>query len=670
MKKSIYLGIAASFLLAVLSLTTAAQVINELDVNPGGSDAPCEYIEIRGTPGSIIQNVHFVAFEGDGAGSGTADNVVTFGSPGPAFPSNGLIVITGTAACGTRTYPAETLRVQAAFLDAPSTGAIENGTISFLLISSSTAIVLATDYDTDNNGTLEGLPAGATILDAVAWTDGDAGDLMYGGIGLSAVGGNIGAATRFPNNTTPNSAAAWYGGAMTGTNDATTYSPTIRTPNFPPDGALTPGAPNVGTPGGGLAKSFTAYLSGAQEVPPNASTARGFGRVTLNEAETSITVSVFYGSALAPLSSNVISGHIHGPAPAGMNASVLFDLMPAGGVAFGSVLDASFSITPAQVADLKAGLFYFNIHTVNNSGGEIRGQIGVPRSVLDLNGDGRTDYVVVRAAGGPDSQLTWLNAINGGNPDASREWGINGDQLLAGDYDGDGKDDETVYRPSNGTFYIIQSATLTMRIDQFGQSGDNPRIVGDYDGDGRDDLAVYRSAAQSIWFYKTSPTALFTMVEWGQTGDVPAPGDYDGDDRADFVVQRAEGSVGRFYARFADGTIDSKVFGLATDTVVPGDYDGDAHTDLAVVRTNAGGFFVWEFLSTDTDTIVTDTWGVPASGDLTVQGDYDGDGKTDYAIWRPGNPGTFFVMTVGTRIITTKEWGQTGDLPAARYNTF
>lgn len=667
MIRSVFGGAAVSCLLCLLCLSASAQLINELDINPGGTDQPCEYVELRGTPGAIIQNVHFVAFEGDAAPSGTADFVVTFGSPGPAFGSNGLIVVTGTTACGARTYPAETTRVQTALLDASN--GLENGTISFLLISSATAITPSTDYDTDNNGTLEGLPAGATILDAVAWSDGDAGDIMYGGVTLSASGGTIGAATRFPNNTTANSPSAWYAGALTGTNDATTYSPTVRTSNFPPDGALTPGAPNVGTPSSGISTTFTAYLNGAQEVPVNASPAKGFGRVTLNEAETSITVSVTYGSAAVPLSSNVISGHIHGPAGPGTNANVLFDLMPAGGAAFGSVVNATFNVTPAQVANLKAGLLYFNIHTVNNPNGEIRGQILVPRSVLDFNGDGFTDYVVTRAAGGAGSQLTWLTQFNGGSPSAPRDWGISGDQVLAGDYDGDGLDDITIFRPSNATFYIIHTATQTMRIEQFGQTGDNPRVVGDYDGDGRDDVAVYRAGAQSVWYYKTSSTALFNAVPWGQTGDVPAPGDYDGDGRSDFVIQRADGANGRFWKRLATGAQSSELFGMASDDLVPGDYDGDGKTDIAVVRTS-GGFFVWDFEPSGTagSTVVSDTWGVP--GDLTVQGDYTGDGRTDYAVWRPGNPGIFFIMTVSERSIFTKHWGQTGDMPVAQFNTF
>ncbi len=670
MKKSSHLVAALLGLLCTASLNVSSQILlNEVSVNPGGTDNPCEYVELKGPPNAIVENLHFVSIEGDsGSTPGVATGVITFGSPGPALGSSGLLVVTGTQPCGARTYPAGTFVAQTTLLDT-SGGALQNGTNSFLFISSATAITPGTDYDTNNDGTLESLPVGATIVDGVSWTDGGAGDITYGTV-LTAAGGTIGAATRFPNNTDANSAAAWYAGALTGTNDATTYSATVRSANFPTDGALTPGAANVGTPAGsGLSTTFTGYLNSSQEVPPNASTAIGFGRVTLNEAETSITVSVRYGSALSPLSSNVTVGHIHGPAAPGTNGGVLFDLAPTAGVAFGSVTDKVFPITPTQVANLKAGLLYFNIHTTNNTGGEIRGQIGVPRSVVDINGDGLTDHVVVRPAGGVGSQLTWLTSFNPTGPDASREWGISGDQIIAADYDGDGKDDPTVFRPSNATFYIIQSASLTMRVEQFGQTGDNPRVVGDYNGDGRDDLAVYRSGTQSVWFYKTSPSSLFTAVEWGQTGDFPAPGDYDGDGRADFVVQRSDGGNGRFWKRLSGGTFSSELFGTASDAVVPGDYDGDGKTDVAVFR-NAGGLFVWDFEPSGTagSTVVSDIWGV--TGDVTVQGDYDGDGKTDYAVWRPGTPGTFYVMTVGTRNIWTKEWGQTGDTAVARYNTF
>jgi hypothetical protein len=118
------------------------------------------------------------------------------------------------------------------------------------------------------------------------------------------------------------------------------------------------------------AQSFTATLSGTQEVPPNPSTATGYGIAVLDNMETTIGVALRFSG----LTTAASAGHIHGPAPAGMNAPVLFDLAPPP-VTAGAVTPAMFTITPTQVADMKNGLYYFNVHTGTFPGGEIRGQM-------------------------------------------------------------------------------------------------------------------------------------------------------------------------------------------------------------------------------------------------------------------------------------------------------
>jgi hypothetical protein len=86
----------------------------------------------------------------------------------------------------------------------------------------------------------------------------------------------------------------------------------------------------------------------------------------LNAAENQITVNL----RLFNLSSAQTQARIHGPAPVGQNGPVLFNL-PLGPFVEGQ----TFAVTPAQAAQLKAGLFYFKIHTANFPNGEIRGQI-------------------------------------------------------------------------------------------------------------------------------------------------------------------------------------------------------------------------------------------------------------------------------------------------------
>lgn len=300
---------------------------------------------------------------------------------------------------------------------------------------------------------------------------------------------------------------------------------------------------------------------------------------------------------------------------------------------------------------------------------------------LDYNGDGRTDFVVVRnVGGGPTGQVRWFVRHNGPGTEDSRNWGIATDFFVSGNIDGDNNDDLIVWRPgSSGTaaFYAMRSTDFTARIEPFGQTGDDPTVVEDYNGDGKTDWAVYRAGAASgdpsTWFWRNSQTPGGTVnyVLWGQNGDFPAPGDYDGNGSGDFVVQRNNGGgQARFWIRYSTGTMESFVWGTPTDVIVPGDYDADGKTDIVTVR-GSGGFIQW-WIRPSTNPGVTPspiTFGLSAT-DFPAQGDYDGDGDVEPAIWRPNADPTqnfFYTLNSGGGATLT-EWGQNGDYPVANYN--
>ncbi len=300
--------------------------------------------------------------------------------------------------------------------------------------------------------------------------------------------------------------------------------------------------------------------------------------------------------------------------------------------------------------------------------------------VVDFDGNNKTDFAVVRnTGGGASGQVTWFVSLNGPGTAIGTAWGIATDFFTPEDFDGDNKTDYAIWRggaPGTAAFYILQSATNTVRIDRFGQTGDDPTVVGDYDGDNKADVAVYRGGAaagdQSIWFYRGSLTpANVTYTPWGQNGDFVAPGDYDGDGKNDFVIQRnTGGGQARFWIRFATGTIDNSiVFGTPTDVIVPGDYDGDNKTDIATIR-GIGGQINWFVRSSINGSISQTAWGNSAT-DFPTQGDYDGDGKTDLAVWRASataGASAFYTLgsTSGANIVP---WGASGDYPVANYNS-
>jgi len=89
----------------------------------------------------------------------------------------------------------------------------------------------------------------------------------------------------------------------------------------------------------------------------------------------------------AGLSSAQTGAHIHGPGGPGVTAPIIFPL------ANGNLNDVLLSVTPTDVANLKNGLLYINVHTSNFTGGEIRGQFGATASSSSLQFNSAASYV-------------------------------------------------------------------------------------------------------------------------------------------------------------------------------------------------------------------------------------------------------------------------------------
>ncbi len=268
--------------------------------------------------------------------------------------------------------------------------------------------------------------------------------------------------------------------------------------------------------------------------------------------------------------------------------------------------------------------------------------------VADFDGDGRTDLSVFR----PSEGIWYVNRSTLGF--TAIRWGISTDTPVPGDFDGDGKTDAAVFRPmSDGSlpdFYVLRSSDSTVIYASWGLPGDAP-VVADYDGDLRSDFAVWRQSNNRWYVLKSSDGSLQSFAN--NSNGRPCPGDFDGDGRADFCnYMGGEWFVARSSLSYQLTVIP--VGGGGQDRPVAADYDGDHKTDAAVYFFNIG---TWSIRYSSTGQSANIRWGI--STDVPVPGDYDGDGKADVAIYRDG---TWWLLQSRDGIVA-HQFGLSSDVP-------
>ncbi len=274
---------------------------------------------------------------------------------------------------------------------------------------------------------------------------------------------------------------------------------------------------------------------------------------------------------------------------------------------------------------------------------------GASRS-FDYDGDGKTDLSIFRPTVGE-----WWHLRSSDGSNGAVQFGSSSDKLIPADYTGDGKTDVAVWRPSTGDWFVLRSEDFSYFAFPFGSNGDTP-VPADYDADGKADAAIFRASTQT-WYIHNATTGGTNIITFGASADKPVVADYDGDGKADVAVYRASGGLSEWWIRRSSDTgVFAAQFGNATDKAVQGDYTGDGKADIAVWRPASGD---WLVLRSEDFSYFSFIFG--ASTDLPVHGDYDGDGKFDAAVFRPSNA-TWYVQrsTAGTLI---QQFGIGGDLP-------
>lgn len=267
---------------------------------------------------------------------------------------------------------------------------------------------------------------------------------------------------------------------------------------------------------------------------------------------------------------------------------------------------------------------------------------------FDYDGDGKSDLSVFRPSEG-----NWYVQNSGALDVTGVHFGQSGDMTAPGDFDGDGKADISVFRPSEGNWYRLNSSDGSFTGLHFGTNGDKP-AVGDFDGDGRDDISVFRPS-EGNWYRLNSTDGSFFGMHFGLTDDKPAVGDFDGDGKSDISVFRpSEGNWYRFNS--SDSQVVGLHFGVTEDLPAVADFDGDGKSDISVFRPSEG---TWYRLNSSNGSFFGMHFG--AAGDKPVAADYDGDGRADIGVFRPSE-GNWYIMKSTTGFFA-QHFGTTGDVP-------
>ncbi|WP_255303731.1 amidase family protein [Georgenia sp. 311] len=194
----------------------------------------------------------------------------------------------------------------------------------------------------------------------------------------------------------------------------------------------------------------------------------------------------------------------------------------------------------------------------------------------DWDGDG-VDTITLRR--GKDFYVS--NAQRGGEAEHTFSYGRPTDVVLVGDWDGDGIDTLAVRR---GNEYHVRNSISGGPADvvvRYGRAEDAV-VVGNWDGRGGDTLAVRRGATYHV---KNSLTAgaADVVVTYGRAGDTVLAGDWDGDGVDTFAVRR--GATYHVRNSLSGGASDLvRTYGRGGDEVFVGDWNGDRSDTLGVRR--------------------------------------------------------------------------------------
>ena len=174
-------------------------------------------------------------------------------------------------------------------------------------------------------------------------------------------------------------------------------------------------------------------------------------------------------------------------------------------------------------------------------------------------------------------------SLSNGGADLIIRYGYANDEVLVGDWDGDGIDTLCVRRGNTYYFKNSLSSGPADKVVTYGRTGDVV-LSGDWNGDGVDTLCVRRDNTYHIK-NSLSGGVADKVVTYGRVNDSVLVGDWDANGTDTLCVRR--GNTYYFKNSLSNGAADSTIpYGYATDSILVGDWNGNGMDTLCVRRDN------------------------------------------------------------------------------------
>jgi len=258
--------------------------------------------------------------------------------------------------------------------------------------------------------------------------------------------------------------------------------------------------------------------------------------------------------------------------------------------------------------------------------------------VGDFNGDGKDDVVYFHRGETSDPEFgdVYVALSTGTSFEVKQQWqgyfSVRQETPRVGDVNGDGKDDIVTFIKSTqsgsarGDVYIALSDGSSFGAgakwhDYFGLGGEVPD-VGDFNGDGKDDISVFvRSVkpgdgAGDVYVSLSTGTNFGTATTWHNFfclgNEYPGVGDFNGDGKQDVItfIQDTKSSPydGGVYVALSNGaTFGAGIYvidGFASDggVVCVGDFSGDGYDDIVAFEDVTAGEYADTYVAISSPT--------------------------------------------------------------------